>query len=74
MCDETDRTVQVYTEVWQKLELGKGEEMQEFKIKMWKEILWKIKSKLAYHLKEILNMVIGNFAFTSDDTLNLILR
>lgn len=74
MCEETDKAVQVYIDVWQKLEPGKGEEIQEFKIKMWKEILWKMKTKLAYHLKEILNIAISNFVFACDNTLNLILR
>lgn len=69
--DEVNKTVSAFEHIWQ-FKTGKGE-IEVFKIRMRKEILWKSSLKLVYLLKEILNMIINVFTL-SDEMLVVVLR
>lgn len=74
LCDEIEKVINEYSEVWQNLQKETTNEILTFKISMWQETLWKSKTELVYYLKELLSIIFKVFVCTTDDLLHLILK
>lgn len=69
----TENAADLLNEVFQKLNATQSGLMQA-KLQMWKELLWKMKLKLIYYLREIVNKITHLFVYMEEKILELALR